>query len=1094
DTTLVSTLEDVMLTLCTDTETNFAGPIDNIQICSAPINGVASPSFLPCVDYTPNADYVGQDTMCVVSCSAGVCDTTIFVIDVTPVNDAPVALDDADVTTEDTPVTTDVIVNDSDVEGPLDSVSVAIVSQGTYGMAVSNGDGTVTYTPNTDFVGVDMYTYVVCDTNTVFLCDTATVTLTINGTPDTTMVATAEDVMLTVCTNTETNFAGPIDNIQICSAPINGVATPSFLPCVDYTPNADYVGLDTMCVISCSAGVCDTTIFVIDVTPVNDAPIAFDDVDVTTEDIPVTTDVIVNDSDVEGPLDSASIVILTQGTNGTAVSNGDGTATYTPNTDYVGVDVFTYEVCDTNAVALCNTATVTITINSAPDSSAISVIEDLGPVAICTDSLTNFGAATIDNQFICGNPSNGTLNTTFLPCIDYNPNPDFYGQDSFCIVTCAGAFCDTTYVAVTVVPVIDVPVLDAFANICETDPIPALTGTSEPGSIINWFDENDVLVGTGSPFTPPATLGVNCYSAIAVHAGLGLSSPDTAEVCFTIDSLPLNVSAGPDDTICGFQDYELQGTGTGNLTFWTQLVGQVVALDAADSNAIVSLEANNLPGTDNVYTFAWTNENGLCVVSDTVTIVVTEPHLTSAGNDTTICLTEAGGSVQLNATLTPGATGYWIYVGSESLTWSDSTDNQAIVDGLVPYNNPTSTYLFEWYEIIADCIAKDEVIITVNEAAGLDVLAADTFCLFTDYTLDATITGFSQASYSWRTDSITGPILSWDEDAIVSPLVNTTYYVVANVSFGQNFCSTIDSLELWVDGFPVSNDDGCYPLFEDSLLVGSTNDWLFNDDLTAVITGNVGFEVLDGGSRLDPASTIVIDNATDSYVYTPFSNMSGVDSAVIIAFNEACPHLRDTFTVCFNVIPVTDDPIVAMPDTVDVIAGTTVSISVLDNDTLDNEAVDTIITILLDPLFGSIDTPIINGQVVYNSETMYAEVDSFQYIVCQYLVDGEELCDTTTVILLVDGELYIPEGFTPNGDGVNDNFEIPNIELVYPNATMNIFNRWGDEVWNSKTPYRNNWTGLNFGDSQLPNGTYFYIVNLNNGSKRKIASYVVIYR
>ncbi len=734
---------------------------------------------------------------------------------------------------------------------------------------------------------------------------------------------------------------------------------------------------------------------------------------------------------------------------------------------------------------------VTVTINGVPDSSSISVIEDMGPVSICTDSLTNF-ASPIDNQFICGNPSNGTLNTTFLPCIEYNPNPDFYGQDTFCIITCSGVFCDTTFVSVTVVPVVDIPILDAVQNICETEAIPALTGTSEPGSEIQWI-QNGVIIGTGSPFTPPAVPGENCYQAVAFLPALGLTSPDTAEVCFTIDSLPTNVFAGPDDTVCGFQDYQLQATGDGLIAFWTQIAGQTVAIDATNPNAVVSVEANNLPGTDNVYTFVWTNINGLCEVSDTVSIIVTEPHETSAGNDTTICLTQAGGSVQLNATLTPGATGYWIYVGNEDLTWSDSTDNQAIVDGLVPYNNPTSTYLFEWYEVIGDCIAKDEVIITVNEAAGLSVLSADTFCLNTDYTLEAIITGFSQASYSWRSDSITGPILSWNADAVVSPTVNTTYYAVANVAFGQNFCSTIDSLTLFVDGEPIANDDGCYDVLEDSVLVGNTADWSANDDLTAVITGGVEFVVLDG-SQLDPASTIVIDNNAGTYTYTPFPNMSGVDSAIIGIYNAACPNLLDTFVVCFNVIPVSEDPIVAMPDTFDVIAGSTVTLPVLANDTLNGDAVETIVSIILDPLYGSIDSPVVGGQPVYISETDFAEVDSFQYVVCQYMIDGEELCDTATVILLVDGELYIPEGFTPNGDGFNDLFEIPNLDLLYPNATMGVFNRWGDEVWNSEGPYQNNFAGLNFSNLQLPDGTYFYVLKLNNGSGRQIASYVVIFR
>ena len=71
-------------------------------------------------------------------------------------------------------------------------------------------------------------------------------------------------------------------------------------------------------------------------------------------------------------------------------------------------------------------------------------------------------------------------------------------------------------------------------------------------------------------------------------------------------------------------------------------------------------------------------------------------------------------------------------------------------------------------------MARDEVIITVNEAPGLDVAAMDTTCLGTAIVLDANVSGISQASYSWREGSPTGTILSWDEDAIVSPTINSS--------------------------------------------------------------------------------------------------------------------------------------------------------------------------------------------------------------------------------------------------------------------------------------------------------------------------------
>jgi gliding motility-associated-like protein len=1092
DTMLVTTPEDEPLTVCTDGETNFANPITSVSLCGAPSNGTASPSVLPCVIYTPDADYNGPDTMCLVTCSGTVCDTTIVIIDVTPVNDPPVAVDDSETTEEDTPVVINVVGNDNDPDGAIDPTTVAEVTPPSNGSIVIDPvTGDITYTPEPDFVGTDVFVYAVCDTGLPVLCDTAVVTVTITSVPDTMLVTTPEDEPLTVCTDGETNFANPITSVSLCGAPSNGTASPSVLPCVIYTPDADYNGPDTMCLVTCSGTVCDTTIVIIDVTPVNDPPVAVDDSETTQEDTPVVINVVGNDNDPDGAIDPTTVAEVTPPSNGSIVIDPvTGDITYTPEPDFVGTDVFVYAVCDTGLPVLCDTAVVTITITSQPDTISVSLPED-SMITVCTTNSVNF-ANPITSISLCGGPSEGTASPTFLPCLEYVPAPDFYGNDTICVVTCAGTVCDTTIILIEVTPIIDVPVLNPVQNICESQPIPALTGTSEPGSVIQWI-ENGVIIGTGSPFTPPATPGINCYQAVAFNAGLGLTSPDTAEVCFTIDSLPTSVYAGPDDTICGFQDYELQATGNGLVTFWTQIVGNSVGIASTDPNAIVTLEPLNSPGLNNLYTFVWTNTNGLCTVRDTVSIIVTNPHITSAGNDTTICLPEAGGSVQLNATLTPTATGYWEYAGNGNISFVDSTDAQTVVNGLVPYNNPTSTYRFFWYEIIGDCIARDEVIITVNEAPGLQVAASDTSCLGADYVLDASVTGFSAASYTWRENGPTGSILSWDEDAIVAPVVNTTYYVVASVSFGSNFCSVVDSIEIIIDGLPVATDDGCYDVLEDAVLTGSTNDWSANDDLSAVLTGNVEFEVLSA-SQLDPASTLVVDNATQTYVYTPFRDMSGVDTALVAVYNVNCPELRDTFVICFNVIAVTDSPIVAVDDTARVTAGGSIGISVLDNDSLNDQAFETVVTVITPPLYGSTDPEIVDGVITYNSETEYASVDSFEYVVCQYLADGEELCDTAWVVVLVDGELYIPEGFTPNGDGINDAFVIPNLNILYPNATMQIFNRWGDEVWNSEGPYLNNWTGVNFGNLQLPDGTYFYIVKLNNGSDRSVASFVVIYR
>lgn len=85
--------------------------------------------------------------------------------------------------------------------------------------------------------------------------------------------------------------------------------------------------------------------------------------------------------------------------------------------------------------------------------------------------------------------------------------------------------------------------------------------------------------------------------------------------------------------------------------------------------------------------------------------------------------------------------------------------------------------------------------------------------------------------------------------------------------------------------------------------------------------------------------------------------------------------------------------------------------------------------------------------------------------------------------------LEIPNGFTPNGDGLNDRFEIRGLEF-YPENRLLIFNRWGNEVYNV-TAYKNDWDG-----ASLSEGTYYYIfeLRLHSGHWQTFKGFVTIVR
>lgn len=76
-----------------------------------------------------------------------------------------------------------------------------------------------------------------------------------------------------------------------------------------------------------------------------------------------------------------------------------------------------------------------------------------------------------------------------------------------------------------------------------------------------------------------------------------------------------------------------------------------------------------------------------------------------------------------------------------------------------------------------------------------------------------------------------------------------------------------------------------------------------------------------------------------------------------------------------------------------------------------------------------------------------------------------------------DYGFFIPDGFSPNNDGRNDTFFIPNIEIIFPDFTLEILNRYGASVFkgNMNNP---SWDGTH-GNGIAPNGVYFYIINYN---------------
>ena len=328
--------------------------------------------------YTPNANYHGPDSFTYgVSDGHGGTDTATVSITVTPVNDAPVALDDTLTIAQGVPGAVNVLANDSDVDGDTLSIS---------GFSPNGAHGTVnclghscTYTPDPGYSGPDSFEYFIIDGHGGG--DQAVVSITV--TPAANQPPVADDEELTVTEdstgNTVSVLLGDVDPdgdpLTVTSA--NPAAAHGTVSCTSagvctYTPNANYHGPDSFVyTVSDGKGGTDTGTVSITVTPVNDPPTRSTTRLTTAEDTAKGVNVFGNDSDIDSPF---MLTATTQPAHGSVFCTIAGDCTYTPASNYHGPDSFTYTIGDGLA---SDTATVTFTVTPVNDA----------PVAV-NDTLT----------------------------------------------------------------------------------------------------------------------------------------------------------------------------------------------------------------------------------------------------------------------------------------------------------------------------------------------------------------------------------------------------------------------------------------------------------------------------------------------------------------------------------------------------------------------------------------------------------------------------------------------------------------------------------------------------------------------------------
>lgn len=113
-----------------------------------------------------------------------------------------------------------------------------------------------------------------------------------------------------------------------------------------------------------------------------------------------------------------------------------------------------------------------------------------------------------------------------------------------------------------------------------------------------------------------------------------------------------------------------------------------------------------------------------------------------------------------------------------------------------------------------------------------------------------------------------------------------------------------------------------------------------------------------------------------------------------------------------------------------------------------------------------------------------------------YVTNSENGCESEAQIISIEFllcDIIIPSAFTPDGDEINDFWEIKEIDFIYPNNVVQVFNRWGNKIYESLKGSYNEmpWKGEINGVS-LPTGSYYYIIDYNNGTNKPMNGIVSI--
>ncbi|NJO98492.1 MAG: tandem-95 repeat protein [Pleurocapsa sp. CRU_1_2] len=555
------------------------------------------------IEFTPAADFNGIAIIEYTVTDGTKTLTGLAQVNVTPVNDAPIASNDTATTEEDTPITilaAELFSNDSDVEG--DALSISSVDNAVSGTAIVNADGNIEFTPNADFNGIATIDYTVSDGSD---SSTASIEITVNSVNDAplasndTAAAIDEDTSITILASdllsNDSDVEG--DSFSITSVNSdNGTATLNVEGNIEFAPAANFNGTAIFdYTVSDGTNSSKASVELV-VNPVNDVLITNSDTVTTDEDTPITilaSELFANDvnNDIEKSL---SVSQISNSTNGTAVVDAEGNVRFTPAANFKGIASFDYTVTDGTDSETASVEVVVNSVNDAPiaNTDTATTNEDTPIVILATELLGNdinldpedsLSLVSVDNA------ANGTVVINEDGNVEFTPDTNFNGTASFEYVVSDGTVNDTASVEVIVNAVNDAPIL--------TNPIPNLTvAKNSANSVIDLTDYfEDVENGDNLAYQLSGSV-----SSFQTNNG-GNQFFDV----FSIDSTK-TLTLGYADNMAGTAAITVKVTDSANesveTTFNVSVVNSVpVANDdtaTTDENATITVLATELLGND----------------------------------------------------------------------------------------------------------------------------------------------------------------------------------------------------------------------------------------------------------------------------------------------------------------------------------------------------------------------------------------------------------------------------------------------------------------------------------------------------------------